>query len=101
MTTLVEIAEKIGELRGDVRASREDLAETRAELKASHTDLGTRLSQVELGLAKVQTQTSRRRLRERVAVAVAVTILGTLWAALSAIPGRVWVAVAKALGTGG
>jgi hypothetical protein len=97
MATLTEIAEKLGELRGDVRASREDMADLKTDLGGvSH-----RLTQVELGLVKVQTQTARRRLRERVAVAVAVAIIGVLWAALSAIPGRVWIAAARALSTGG
>lgn len=94
MTTLVEIAEKLGELRGDVRASRDDMAGLKDDLGG----VKERLTEVELGIAKIHTQTARRRLRERVAVAVAVAILGGLFAVVTAIPGRVWIAAARAIG---
>lgn len=97
MTTLADIAEKVGEVRAEVRASRGDMGDLKTQFQTELGKVQGRLAAVELSVAKVQTQSARRRLRERVAVAVAVAIFGALWALIGAIPGYVWVAVAKAV----
>lgn len=83
---LLEIGTKLGEVHAGV-----------GQLKSSMDDLEAGQRDLALRVASMESQVATRRLRERLAWS-AVTAVGVAsWGLLGLIPGRVWVALAKAL----
>lgn len=87
MATLADVAEKLGELRAEVRDSRDDMASLKVDVGGLSGRLGA-----------VEEQIRTRRAKERLLWSIVTAVGVASWGAIGLVPWRIWAAVIAALG---